>query len=43
MSTADVLNVIAENVCQALDKNGEDRDVALDTSEAFHRVWHTDF
>lgn len=32
-----LVNVIAENVCQGLDKNGKDRDVALGTAEAFDR------
>ena len=40
-STADLLTVISDRIARAFNRCGANRDVALDISKAFDRVWHT--
>ena len=39
-STADLLKVVSDRIARAFNRYGATRAVALDLSEAFHRVWH---
>ena len=39
-STADLLTVVSDGVARAFNSSGTTRDVALDISKAFDRVWH---
>ena len=39
-STADLLTVVSDRIARAFNRSGATRAVALDTSKAFHRVWH---
>ena len=39
-STADLLKVVSDRIARAFNRYGATRAVALDISEAFHRVWH---
>ena len=39
-STADLLTVVSDRIARAFNRSGATRAVALDTSNAFDRVWH---
>ena len=39
-STADILTVLCEHIYNSLDAGGEPRDITLDISKAFYKVWH---
>ena len=39
--TADLLTIVSESIARAFNRSGATRQVALDISKAFHRVWHT--
>ena len=39
-STADLLTVLSDRVARAFKRSGATRDVALDISKGFDRVWH---
>ena len=39
-STADLLTVVSDRIARAFNRSGATRDVALDISKAFDRVWH---
>ena len=40
-STADLLTVVSDKITRAFNRSGTARVVALNTSKAFDRVWHT--
>ena len=41
-STADLLTVVSNRIARAFNRSGATRDVILDISKAFNRVWHAD-
>ena len=41
-STADLLTVVSDRIARAFNRPGATRIVALDTFQAFDRVWHAD-
>ena len=39
-STVDLLTVVSDRIARAFNKSRATRDVALDISKAFDRIWH---